>query len=336
MSVTANMTYTASFPKRPDITGAPNQVFQFNNFLECLIVGIKANTISAIGTINLGSLCIQYLYAPQIHFNLAGEPIAFIGNSSNKMGKFSLIKIDVTPIRLFPYIKDKATMDVSLNHGDDLPKELLSETNWNDFKEPIVGTLIPNFFITYFGQDLPQGNISDDEIKAKLICLGTGYELWANTANDAVKKLDNILSVMEEIKTLESIKKYFDPNRDAKSLPLTTSNGPFGAMTLVQSDDYPVAARVIKDLFQLSPQAIAPTLASYAPNNVMLHLPAKADKESEAKKGIVKLMLFHIRGNIDIKATSVLNITPAVPSKRMQVVLNEPCAAQSSQFADLV
>ncbi len=27
MSVTANTTYTASFPKRPDITGAPNQVY---------------------------------------------------------------------------------------------------------------------------------------------------------------------------------------------------------------------------------------------------------------------------------------------------------------------
>jgi hypothetical protein len=238
------------------------------------------------------------------------------------MGKFSLIKIDIMSIPLFPYIKDKVTMDVSLNHGDSLPKELLSETDWNDFKEPIVGTLIPNFFITYFGQDLPHGDISDDEIKAKLVRLGTGYELWANTANDAVEKLDNNLSVMEEIKTLESIKKHFDPNRDAKSLPLATSNGPFGAMTLAQSDDYPVAAHVINDLFQLSPQVIAPTLASYAPSNVMPHLPAKADKESEAKKGIVKLMLFHIRGDIDIEATLVSNITPAVPSKGMQVVLN--------------
>jgi hypothetical protein len=93
-------------------------------------------------------------------------------------------------------------------------------------------------------------------------------------------------------------------------------------MTLVQSDDYPVTASVIKDLFQLSLQAFAPTLASYAPSNVMLHLPAKANKKSEAKKGIVKLMLFHIRGNINIKATLLSNIIPAVPSKGMQVVLN--------------
>jgi hypothetical protein len=47
-------------------------------------------------------------------------------------------------------------------------------------------------------------------------------------------------------------------------------------------------------------------------------------------------MLFHIRGNINIKATLVSNITPAILSKGMQVILNQPCAAQASQFADLV
>jgi hypothetical protein len=114
--------------------------------------------------------------------------------------------------------------------------------------------------------------------------LGTGYELWAITANNAVKKLDDILSVMEKIKTSESIKKHINPNQDANSLPLTTSNSPFGAKTLVQSDNYPVTTCVIKDLFKLSPPGVAPTLASYAPSNVMRHLPAEANLESEAKK----------------------------------------------------
>ncbi len=327
MRVTANTTYKASFSKRPDITGALNQVFKFDNFLDHLIGGIKANTISSIGTINPGSLCTQFLYAPQIHFNLASDPIAFIGNSSKKMGEFSLIKIDGTSICLFPYIKDKATMDANLNHEDNMPEDWLSETNWKDFDEPIVGTLIPNFIITYFGQVLPHGNISDNEIKAKLIRLGTGYKLWANTAKDAVEKLDNILSVMKEIRTPESIKKYLNPTQNAKSFPLATANGPFCAMILVQSDNYPVAAHVIKDLFQLSPQAIAPSLASFAPGNVMLLLLTKVNKESEAKKGIVMMMLLHICGDIDIKATLVSNIIPAAPSKGMQVVLNQPCAA---------
>jgi hypothetical protein len=70
------------------------------------------------------------------------------------------------PFVSFPYIKDKATMDANLNHGDDKPADLLSKTDWKEFKEPIVGTLIPNLVIVYFGQVLPHGDISDDEIKA--------------------------------------------------------------------------------------------------------------------------------------------------------------------------
>jgi hypothetical protein len=116
-------------------------------------------------------------------------------------------------------------MDANLTHGDDIPTDWLSETDWKDFKDPIVGTLIPNFFVTYFGQVLPHGKISDNEIMAKLVHLGTGYKLWANTTNNAVNKLDNIFSVMEEIRSPESIKKYRNPTPDAKSLPLPTSNG---------------------------------------------------------------------------------------------------------------
>jgi hypothetical protein len=93
-------------------------------------------------------------------------------NFSNKKGEFSLIKINITSICLFPYIKDKATMDSALNHGDEFPEELLSSNKWKDFYCSIVGTLMPNFFITYFRQQLVYGNLSDDDIMAKLNCLG--------------------------------------------------------------------------------------------------------------------------------------------------------------------
>ncbi len=156
-------------------------------------------------------------------------------------------------ICLFPYIKDKSTMDSNLTQGDDMPTDWLSKTDGNDFADPINGTLIPIFFITYFGQGLPHGDISDNEIMAKFVHLSSGYKLWANTTKDVVDRLDDILSVMEEIKSPKSIKKYLNMTRDAKSLPLATSNSPFDAMTLVRPDDYPVAACVLKDLFQLSP-----------------------------------------------------------------------------------
>ncbi len=45
-------------------------------------------------------------------------------------------------------------MDSNLTHEDKFPTDLLSSTKWADFPNPIVGTLILNFFLIYFGQQL--------------------------------------------------------------------------------------------------------------------------------------------------------------------------------------
>ncbi len=58
MSASTKTTYTGLIPKMSDITVAPNQVFKFNNFLDCLIGSIRGNTIATIRTINPGSLYI--------------------------------------------------------------------------------------------------------------------------------------------------------------------------------------------------------------------------------------------------------------------------------------
>ena len=61
MNIPTKTTYTTSFPKRNDIIGAPDQVFKFDNFLDCLMGGIRANATTAIGTTNPGSLILEYL-----------------------------------------------------------------------------------------------------------------------------------------------------------------------------------------------------------------------------------------------------------------------------------
>jgi hypothetical protein len=70
--------------------------------------------------------------------------------------------------------------------------------------------------------------------------------------------------------------------------------------------------------------------------DVMLQLPGEIDKELEAKKIIIKLMLLRVRGGIDIDSTSITNINPASPVRGMQVALNQPRTARTSQFVDLV
>jgi hypothetical protein len=50
----------------------------------------------------------------------------------------------------------------------------------------------------------------------------------------------------------------------------------------------------------------------------------------------MKLMLLHIRGDINIDSTLVTNINPASPLRGMTVVLNQPRAVHAHQFADLM
>jgi hypothetical protein len=59
-----------------------------------------------------------------------------------------------------------------------MPTDWLSKTVWKYFKDFVIGTLIPNFFTTYLGQVLPHGDISDNEIIAKLVRLDSGYKQW--------------------------------------------------------------------------------------------------------------------------------------------------------------
>jgi hypothetical protein len=88
----------------------------------------------------------------------------------------------------------------------------------------------------------------------QLACMGIGYELWAETAKDAIDKIDDILAVLDKIDDeeeleIERYKKYLDPKRHDNSLPLARSNGPFGSMTIVPTADFPAAALFLTKFF---------------------------------------------------------------------------------------
>jgi hypothetical protein len=185
---------------------------------------------------------LQYLFNPMIHHDLIGNPTTIIGNSSNKQGEFSLVKVDIASFHLFPYLGPEHTFDTLLPHGDKLTEELLNDTtDLNSFEEPIGATLIPNFFVIYYGQKVLHGNITTDKLKAKMIKLGTGYNLWARVVDKtfSTDKLNNFLMVADEAKKDPSlICIHFLPSWDPlTSMQLASNNGPCGTITNIQSND---------------------------------------------------------------------------------------------------
>ncbi len=72
--------------------------------------------------------------------------------------------------------------------------DLLTDTDWKSSSDPIIG---PNFFIVYFGQDFPKGDISSDDIKVNFAKLGAGYSLWISAAAEAIEKKQDIGEVLD-------------------------------------------------------------------------------------------------------------------------------------------
>ncbi len=165
-----------------------------DKYYKYLIGGISARTIVAIGTIAPGGT-FQYLYAPQVHHDLGGDPVCFVGNSSNEIGKFSCVYISLSDFKFFPFMDATSAMNVLLKHTEVTPFSLEHLTYTRDLKDltdPVRGTFLPNFFIAYFGQETPQGNISSDDEKTAMAKMGPGYALWGTTVSEAIKNMEDI------------------------------------------------------------------------------------------------------------------------------------------------
>jgi hypothetical protein len=195
--------------------------------------GIGAGTIAALGTVAPGSYNLSYIYAPQVHTDLSGNFIGFVGNASNKIGEFSCIHIHKDAFGLFQIIDYNVNVEEAMpGHPSTVTPfalDLLTNTKWRNLSDTIIGVLFPNFFIVYFGQDFPKGDISLDNIKVSIAKLGAGYSLWISTAAEATKKKEDIREVLgaaaenTSYSKTDFIKSHFFPYYDpSKSLPIAS------------------------------------------------------------------------------------------------------------------
>jgi hypothetical protein len=186
--------YTKLYPKQGDLTVSPGQAYNLlpAKYFDHILGGIGAGTIVDLGTVAPGSYNLSYIYAPQVHTDLSGNFIGFIGNASNKIREFSCIHIHKDAFGIFQIIDSNINLDETMpGHSSTVipfDLDLLTNTDWKSSSDPIIGALFPNFFIVYFGQDLPKGDISLDDIKVNFTKLGAGYSLWISAAAEAIKK----------------------------------------------------------------------------------------------------------------------------------------------------
>ena len=103
-----------------------------------------------------------------------------------------------------------------------LSDTLLSNTDWDSVSDTVevAGKLFPNFFILYLGQDIPQGDIANDDVKMTFSRLGPGYAAWVQAADFAITSRNDITPVFEIARALtgysehDFLKNHFYPEFD--------------------------------------------------------------------------------------------------------------------------
>jgi hypothetical protein len=154
--------YTKLYPKQGDLTASLEQAYNLlpTKYFDHILGGIGASTIAALGTVAPCSYNLSYIYAPQVHTDLSGNLIGFVGNASNKIGEFSCVHIHKDAIGLFQIIDSNVNVDETMpSHSSTVTPfdlDLLTDTEWKSSSDPIIGALFLNFFIVYFGQDFPK------------------------------------------------------------------------------------------------------------------------------------------------------------------------------------
>jgi hypothetical protein len=135
---------------------SPDQAYNLlaAKYFDHILGGIGASTIAALGTVAPGSYKLSYIYAPQVHTDLSGNFLGFVGNASNKIGEFSCVHIHKDSLGLFQIIDSKANLEEAvpghLSTVIPFSLDLLTNTDRANPSDDISGALFPNFFIIYF------------------------------------------------------------------------------------------------------------------------------------------------------------------------------------------
>jgi hypothetical protein len=151
--------------------------------------------------------------------------------------------------------------------------------------------------------------------------------------------MDDINYVIDAFGTVDNLslsalykKHFYGRYEETTSLPI--SGSPYGMITTVQSDAYPVEVEAIKKIFFPTQQALPQGLATSSA--LTLQLTAVVEKEVVAKDGINKLKLFHICGMINPESTSFDNLSLAMFSKGMDLVGSQPRVGRAGALSDLL
>jgi hypothetical protein len=326
----AEVLYSVSKPRRSDVTGAANQVYESNDFVAFAIKTIRANNVSAISSVDTNGHFI-HIHAPNIYENLQGEPTEIVGNASDVQGEFCMVKIKIEDLKFFPIMG--MSLPVESEVATPLTAIHLKGTPLEGEEGVFIGSL-NKWILFYHGMELPQGDVRTFEDSNLPEALGSGYQLWASWIVRMLAPAynDAILNLVDDITTKDEGAIYIQPKSSNRHL---SSNGSTSAYEYASARGYPSIAANLKSFF--SPSSASPVASQVTPASTIIVRSAGDDeKEITAKIGQAKFALYNTGGVWDFSLGKVTEIAYPVWPKTVEDILAMARSARAGQLSSLL
>ena len=142
-------TFKGNVPKRSDVKGNASEVYAFKvAIVKAIVQAIDNNFIGAIGTVNHKTE-LQWIFNCKVRRAFNEKPLYIIGNASNEMGEFSLVRLDLTDVSYFVTIKPEANFPKDQNQGEQLEPDMIEGTIWASARTHAAA--MGNVFLLYMG-----------------------------------------------------------------------------------------------------------------------------------------------------------------------------------------
>lgn len=338
MSTDTTTLWNLSKPKHNEVTGEINQVFGKPSS-DSILQWIKAGNLAGLATVDFNGQVV-YVWNPQVHNNLAGDPIKIVGNASNKKGEFSMIEMSLDALKYFalPMLKNQAPAGMYSDTA--LTKTIYEGTKWQQNGEgTMVVALIPKIVPIFFGMSVPHGSLHDDEVAADFAELGKAYEVFANSVvayqdGDTSQDAETIVQKLKGMP--DGLKQFIDDDIPTKKQ--LGINGPTISTTHADSSKYPEIANTIRNFFAPDSSAsnnnfFASTLGQ---TRIVVRSSDDEDKEAIANDGLTKLQLFYLAGIVTDEGRRIDNAQLATISPSFRNIVSAPKNVRTQRLKSLI
>ena len=322
--------YSEGTVAQRDVTGEPSQVYDMFDAAAWIIKQVEQKNAISIFRIDYDCQWL-HIYTPQIVNDLHGKSEFVVGNSSDVLGEYKLIKIPITKLRYFPIIGESGRLPVNPEVDNTIERSYLSNGPLATLEDPRIA-LLNSWLVGFTGKKLPCGDVRSLESASDMECMGGGFKNWhfwalkhLNTDHN-----DAFYDAIDAIHCASLAVRYIWPAGSTRDFDESL----MGSALRVSAGEYPGVEASIQSIFLGASGPFAahgvPPAVNTSGTTVVVKDARDAEKEVTARQGQARMALFNVGGKIDGKVTDLTYGTPSIVMEGINAMLR---ASRADQFA---